>query len=57
MCDSNMPKLPEESKVHHESWKMRIWEMLDRFDSREGEPSAMAKGMSLDENKHEAEHG
>ena len=45
-CDSNMKKLLEESKVHHEKLENEIWEMLDRFDSEEKEPSAMAKGMS-----------
>ena len=46
VCDSNMKKLLEESKVHHEKLENEIWEMLDRFDSEEKEPSAMAKGMS-----------
>ena len=46
VCDSNMKKLLEESKVHHEKLENEIWEMLDRFDSEEKEPSAMAKSMS-----------
>ena len=41
-----MKKLLEESKVHHEKLENEIWEMLDRFDSEEKEPSAMAKSMS-----------
>ena len=36
----------KESKVHHEKLENEIWEMLDRFDSEEKEPSAMAKSMS-----------
>ena len=46
VLDSNMKKLLEESKVHHEKLENEIWEMLDRFDSEEKEPSAMAKSMS-----------
>lgn len=46
VCDSNLKKLLEESKVHHEKLENEIKGMLSCFDSGEKEPSAMAKGMS-----------
>ena len=41
-----LKRLLQESREHHEKLENEIWEMLDRFDSEEKEPSAMAKSMS-----------
>lgn len=43
---TNMKQLLSESKAHHEKLGNEIHAMLSEYQSKEKEPSAMAKGMS-----------
>lgn len=46
VCDSQMKKVLQESKNHHEKLGNEIHDLLNKYGSEEKEPSAMAKGMS-----------
>ena len=46
VSDSEMKRLLQESKNHHEKLGNEIHAMLNRYDKEEKDPSPMAKGMS-----------
>ncbi len=46
ICSSNMRQALQESKQHHERLKKQITSILNKYQSEEKEPGAIAKSMS-----------
>ncbi len=46
VCDSELKKLLQESKAHHEELENKICEQLTEHNAEEKDPSPVAKGMS-----------